>query len=149
MLKANDAALLIGDPALQVDRSKYLTLDLCEEWRRFTGKPFVFAFWAARSGAAGDEELSRAAESLRRSRDAGLRNVDRIARSWSARLSLSPESIESYLSTNIHYYLDEENISGMQMFFRYAEELKVLPAAPELRIVAELESRNSALTFGV
>jgi chorismate dehydratase len=149
MLKTNDAALLIGDPALQVDRSKYLTLDLCEEWRRFTGKPFVFAFWAARSGAAGDEELSRAAESLRRSRDAGLRNVDRIARSWSTRLSLSPESIESYLSTNIHYYLDDENISGMQTFFRYAEELKVLPAAPELRIVAELESRNSALTFGV
>src|SRR6266403_710135 len=32
MLSACDAALLIGDPALQVDRTRYFTLDLAEEW---------------------------------------------------------------------------------------------------------------------
>src|ERR1039458_10387720 len=32
MLGACDAALLIGDPALQVDRTRYFTLDLAEEW---------------------------------------------------------------------------------------------------------------------
>src|SRR6266849_3187112 len=48
MLAQHDAGLLIGDPALQIDRSRYLTLDLAEEWIRFTGKPFVFAFWAIR-----------------------------------------------------------------------------------------------------
>ena len=51
MLATHDAGLLIGDPALQVDRSRYLTLDLAEEWIRYTGKPFVFAFWAVRSDA--------------------------------------------------------------------------------------------------
>src|SRR5580700_4160539 len=51
MLATNDAGLLIGDPALQVDRSRYLTLDLAEEWIRYTGKPFVFAFWAVRQDA--------------------------------------------------------------------------------------------------
>src|SRR6202012_5413349 len=34
MLSTNDAGLLIGDPALQVDRSRYHTLDLAEEWIR-------------------------------------------------------------------------------------------------------------------
>jgi predicted solute-binding protein len=43
--------LLIGDPALQIDRSRFLTLDLAEEWIRYTGKPFVFAFWAVRAAS--------------------------------------------------------------------------------------------------
>jgi predicted solute-binding protein len=49
---------LIGDPALQVDRSRYLTLDLAEEWIRYTGKPFVFAFWAVRQDALRETESS-------------------------------------------------------------------------------------------
>src|SRR5215813_3816819 len=51
MLAACDAGLLIGDSALKVDRSRYEALDLAEEWRRLTGKPFVFAFWAVRMAA--------------------------------------------------------------------------------------------------
>src|SRR6201997_4623994 len=42
MLAEHDAAVVIGDPALQIDRSQYFTLDLAEEWIRNTGKPFVF-----------------------------------------------------------------------------------------------------------
>src|SRR5450755_4520566 len=59
MLAEHDAGLLIGDPALKVDRSRYETLDLAEEWIRHTGKPFVFAFWAVRR-----EALREAASSL-------------------------------------------------------------------------------------
>src|SRR3984885_1072636 len=70
MLATNDAGLLIGDPALQVDRSRYLTLDLAEEWIRYTGKPFVFAFWAVRQQAlqeAGWSGESRPRQSAARS----------------------------------------------------------------------------------
>src|SRR6202167_1622146 len=59
MLATNDAGLLIGDPALQVDRSRYLTLDLAEEWIRYTGKPFVFAFWAVRQESLGGDSRPR------------------------------------------------------------------------------------------
>jgi predicted solute-binding protein len=51
MLASHDGALVIGDPALKVDRSGYQTWDLAEEWTRLTGKAFVFAFWAARQDA--------------------------------------------------------------------------------------------------
>ena len=51
MLREHDAGLVIGDPALKIDRSRYLTYDLAEEWIRLTGKPFVFAFWAVRHAA--------------------------------------------------------------------------------------------------
>jgi chorismate dehydratase len=143
MLGNYDAALLIGDPALQVDRVRYQTWDLAEEWRRFTGKPFVFAFWAIRTQGVTDEEAARAAEIFRDSRDAGLRHVDAIAGDWSARLKLPADAIVRYLSDNVHYYLDPENIAGMQLFFEYAAELQVLPHTPELKLVPELEIRNS------
>jgi len=54
MLDSCDAALLIGDPALLIQRTSYSTvIDLAEEWRKHTGKPFVFAFWAVREAATG------------------------------------------------------------------------------------------------
>ena len=143
MLTKHDAALLIGDPALQVDRSRYQTWDLAEEWRRFTGKPFVFAFWAARSGAADDDVLSDAAELFSESRDEGLRHVSEIADKWAPKLCMAPESIESYLRENIRYHLDSENTHGMELFFRLAAELGILPRTPELRFARELEFRNS------
>jgi chorismate dehydratase len=61
MLASHDAGLLIGDPALQIDRSRYFTLDLAEEWIRHTGKPFVFAFWAIRRQALQEDAFSREA----------------------------------------------------------------------------------------
>ncbi len=57
MLALHDAGLVIGDPALQIDRSRYFTLDLAEEWIRHTGKPFVFAFWAVRQQALQEDAL--------------------------------------------------------------------------------------------
>ncbi|HVH87859.1 MAG TPA: menaquinone biosynthesis protein, partial [Terriglobales bacterium] len=144
MLANSDAALLIGDPALQVNRSHYYTWDLAEEWRTFTGKPFVFAFWAVRAKAASEDELSRVAEILLASRDEGLRHIPEIASEWSQRLSLAPEVIDRYLRENIQYHLDSENVQGLNLFFRLASDLKLLPPAPELLFARELEIRNSA-----
>ncbi|HWY67645.1 MAG TPA: menaquinone biosynthesis protein [Terriglobales bacterium] len=143
MLEKHDAALLIGDPALQVDRTRYQTWDLAEEWRNLTGKPFVFAFWAVRENAAPEEELSRVADLFRESRDEGLKHITEIADEWSSRLSVSQEAVRSYLKENIHYYLDPESISGMKLFFDLAASYGILPSAPELRLVPELAFRNS------
>ena len=42
--------------------------------------------------------------------------------------SRSPKStIRTYLTTNIHYVLDDECIEGMKVFFRMAAECGVLP----------------------
>jgi hypothetical protein len=60
-------------------------------------------------------------------------------------LALAPGLIESYLGENIHYYLDGENLEGLEVFFRLAAELRILPPAPELRFARELEIRNSVL----
>lgn len=136
MLGAYDAALLIGDPALRIDRARHQTWDLAEEWVQFTGKPFVFAFWAVRENALKNSQLDLATI-FQRSRDHGLEpaNVDRIASTWSGKLGISEDAVRSYLTTNIHYFLDEQCVEGMQLFFRYARECGLLPDAPDLRFV--------------
>jgi chorismate dehydratase len=140
MLATNDAGLLIGDPALRVDRSRYLTLDLAEEWIRYTGKPFVFAFWAVRSDALQGNELQEAsptqdlAQIFQDSRDHGLTpsSLNQIAREWAPRLNLREDEVRSYLTENIHYDLDPGCLEGVQLFYRYSAEIGALPAAPEL-----------------
>jgi chorismate dehydratase len=145
MLQQNDAALLIGDPALQVDRSRYLTYDLAEEWIRLTGKPFVFAFWAVRQAALTDGAPSLdLAAIFQKSRDHGLEpdHLNQIAREWAPRLSLSQSTVTSYLTDNIHYYLDADCLEGLRLFYRYGADIGVLPEAPAFHF---LEAAKTAI----
>jgi chorismate dehydratase len=138
MLTQCDAGLLIGDPALKVNRSRYYTLDLAEEWIRFTGKPFVFAFWAVRSAALheADPSLDLAAI-FRDSREHGLApaTLASITREWAPRLGLSEADVLSYLTENIYYHLDTGCLEGLQLFYQYAAEIAALPHAPEMQFV--------------
>jgi chorismate dehydratase len=145
MLQQNDAALLIGDPALQVDRSRYLTYDLAEEWIRLTGKPFVFAFWAVRQAALKDGAPSLdLAAIFQKSRDHGLEpdHLNQIATEWAPRLSLSQSTVTSYLTDNIHYYLDADCLEGLRLFYRYGADIGVLPEAPAFHF---LETAKTAI----
>jgi chorismate dehydratase len=135
MLASHDAGLVIGDPALQIDRSRYVTLDLAEEWIRYTGKPFVFAFWAVRQDALRDLAPSQdLAAVFQQSRDHGLEpsNLDQISHEWAARLCISEADARSYLTENIYYHLDAPCLEGLQLFYRYAAEIGALPTAPEI-----------------
>ena len=138
MMAAHDAGLVIGDPALKVDRSRYLTYDLAEEWIRLTGKPFVFAFWAVRQATLkGPSSALDLATLFQNSRDHGLQpaSLDRIAREWAPRLGLSEAEVKSYLTENIYYDLDPACLDGLQLFYRYANECGALPEAPSLRFL--------------
>jgi chorismate dehydratase len=135
MLALQDAALLIGDPALQVDCSRYYTLDLAEEWIRYTGRPFVFAFWAIREAALAEADPARDLPAIfQQSRDHGLRpeNLSRIAREWAPGLGIPEAEARKYLTENIYYSLDAECLEGLQLFYRYAAEIGALPSAPEI-----------------
>ena len=135
MLAEHDAGLVIGDPALKIDRSSYQALDLAEEWIRHTGKPFVFAFWAVRAAALSEADPSLdLAAVFRDSRDHGLAasSLDQIAGEWAPRLEIGESEVRSYLTENIHYQLDAGCLEGLQLFYRYAAEIGALPSEPEL-----------------
>lgn len=139
MLQHHDAALLIGDAALEMKAGKeHFVYDLAHLWRERTGKPFVFAFWAIRLDA-----LARTPRELnlvklfQQSRDHGLEpeNLRAIAREWSGKLALSEAEIYAYLTENIHYSLDRENHAGLKLFLNYSQEIGLIPAVPELRFL--------------
>src|SRR5258708_17120251 len=138
MLRWHDAALLIGDPALQAQTKGYYVYDLAEEWRRWTGRPFVFAFWAVRKAALHGLELEiDIPRAFQRSRDNGLKHIPEIASSCGPRLDLPATLITDYMTQNVDYFLDSENLEGLRLFFRYGAECKVLPAAPEIQFLAQ------------
>jgi chorismate dehydratase len=137
MLAKCDAALLIGDPALQVDLTRNLTIDLAEEWIARTGKSFVFAFWAIRKQALAGRDVTAIAEVFQKSRDHGLspENLEAIAQEWAPRLGLTVETVRIYLTHNIHYYLDPPCLEGLELFYRLGAEVGALPPAPGLCFV--------------
>src|SRR6267378_7066713 len=76
----HEAVLVIGDAALALAaRGTYAhRYDLGEQWKRWTGLPFVFAVWAARRSAA-SRITSLAHQSLLASRAWGLSHLELLA----------------------------------------------------------------------
>lgn len=116
MLSEADAALLIGDPALKVERDKYQVIDLAAEWNALTGLPFVFAVWAVRSGV----DLPDLAFYFKSSLRYGLSSVDTLSREAAAELGLDSADVRSYLTENLHYFLRQEELAGLEEFYRRA-----------------------------
>lgn len=140
MLMEHDAALLIGDSALQVSmhETPYRLYDLGHDWRRLTGKPFVFAFWAVRLDALHRQpEGRKLIETFQHSRDHGLlpENIEVLAKEWGRKLGITEAAVTAYLTENIHYYLDRENHAGLQLFLTYAHEVGLIASVPELRFL--------------
>ena len=118
-------ALLIGDPALDVEEKYPYRLDLAEAWLEWTGLPFVFAAWFARP-----DSVSREQEDLFRiAKQKGLARTAAIAAEHAARSGLSEESLRSYLTESIRYDLGDEELAGLQRFWAEAAKAGLLPAA--------------------
>ena len=134
MLDRADAAIIIGDPALlaleeRSNRSERTSEelvyhDLAHEWRTLTGLPFVSAVWAAAHGSLLDDTV---AEDFIQSRIHGLQSIDALVAEGSRNFPIPESTIRRYLTTNIHYVLDDECIEGMRGFFTIAAEAGVLP----------------------
>lgn len=147
MLRDHDAALLIGDAALQVPGDcGYELHDLAYLWRQHTGQPFVFAFWAVRLDALHRQSPGMGLTRIfQQSRDHGLepRNLDVISKEWAPKLGLSEMDIRLYLTENIDYHLDRENHAGLRLFLQYSQEIGLVPAAPELRFLGPVAFAKS------
>ena len=131
MLEKADAALIVGDPALTFKGDCAEIYDLGAEWKKFTGLPFVFAFWAGRRNGnlAGYRKVFEA------SKEFGLSRLDDIIDQEAAKIPIEPGVLRDYLGVNLDYSLDEENCRGLRLFYRLAEETGALPRQRELTFV--------------
>jgi len=123
MLAEHDAALLIGDIALVegyrrrqiAGHGKPYVFDLATEWRAWTGLPFVFAVWAARSDRTREIAASGAIAALKESKRRGLTNLERLAAEAAERLGLTEDVCLRYLRL-LDYDLGERDLEGLQRF---------------------------------
>jgi chorismate dehydratase len=145
MLATADAALLIGDPALlarehrtQIDAASatpLLWLDLAALWRQHTGLPWVAAVWAVRSEALTSLTPQQLITDLNQSRESGLAHIDQLVAEWTPRLAISPQTIHTYLTHNIHYSLDPTCIESIHLFRTLATQIGILPPLRTLRLL--------------
>jgi chorismate dehydratase len=166
MLEKADAALLIGDPALRlaiamedkagggpsgelvcsganagIGGAKTLHVyDVVEEWRRLTKLPAVLAVWAARTEIANADVI----EDFQSSRDLGLRHLKEISEQAAVELSLPAANLKRYLTENIDFSLDEENLRGLTAYYSFAAQMGLIPGMKTIGIAA---ARNQPVRY--
>jgi predicted solute-binding protein len=116
MLERNDAALIIGDPAMKIPPDKFRIFDLAALWHDFTGLGFVFAMWMAQNDHA---EQVRTID-FKAARDEGLDHLDEMALDYQDSLALSAAEVKDYLTRNIAFQMDEKMKQGLELYFELA-----------------------------
>jgi chorismate dehydratase len=120
-LVIGDAALLLGarvngeDPEPGITTYPYV-YDLGEEWKAWTGLPFVFAVWVAQRRTPVGEALAVHAR-LIESRDWGLAHLPGLAAQAASGTGLSHDICQTFLS-GLDYRLSWAHLAGLTDFFR-------------------------------
>ncbi len=137
MLEYHDAALLIGDPALlaleqrtaiEARTGQLEWHDIANLWHTHTGLPWVAAVWAVRADALlSQREREQLFLDLNTSRRRGQHHIEALVEEWTSRIALSPGTIRTYLTENIHYLLDDPCREAIRRFRTLAAEHNILP----------------------
>ena len=131
----HEAVLVIGDAALLLAaRGIYpYQYDLGDEWKRWTGLPFVFAVWAARrtkgekgEGNGYDARVQGIHESLIVARAWGLDHLAELATAAAERTGLAEDVCSEYLS-GLDYDLSYSHLEGLTSFFRRLSNRGIVP----------------------
>lgn len=143
MLEVADAALVIGDPALEAPWQALGAekIDLGEAWKVFTGLPFVFATWIARPGVVRPGLVDR----LHEARRAGVEAIPALARVEAGARPERAAGLEQYLRHNIRYDLDEGALRGLSRYLTLAMADGLAPQRPDvLRAIESLATPAGA-----
>ena len=128
MLHDNDAALIIGDPAMRFARDGLRVWDLAALWHDFTGLGFVFAMWmAGKRGATPELDFLQVARE-------GLARRNEIIDSYEQNLGLSRSELETYLTENITFFLDGDLRKGLDLYYELARKHGLIPGLKPLNL---------------
>ncbi|TYP77763.1 menaquinone biosynthetic enzyme MqnA/MqnD family protein [Paenibacillus methanolicus] len=144
MLEHADAALLIGDPAIQSswDCSGLTVLDLGELWRSWTGFGMTFALVAVRKevAAAAPAEVAAAWKAMTDSKRESLRHPEVLVDKACRELGGTPEYWSRYFR-ELHHDFGPDEQAGLALYFEYAHRLGLL----ENRVQMNFFEAHSAL----
>lgn len=131
MLAVADAALVIGDPALDIEPLPpgVEKIDLGEAWRELTGLPFVYAAWTGRPGGLTAAHVA----ALGAARDRGLATLETLADEAGGGDPARRAARLAYLRHNLRYAFGAREQAGLERFYTLAAETGHAPGARPLR----------------
>lgn len=106
------AVVVIGDRTFEKNGRHEFEYDLAEEWKKFTGLPFVFAAWVSRKKIDPDfiREFDKALER-------GVMHIDEALLSYTNKVAgFDPAD---YLKNKISYQLDQPKKQALAKFLEY------------------------------
>jgi chorismate dehydratase len=133
--EAHDARLVIGDAALLLSSgTSYVSrlyphhVDLGQEWKEWTGLPFVFAVWVAQRSTPVAKALQVHA-GLIASRDWGVSNLSVLA-AQAAEVTGVPRDTCALYFSGLDYRLSLPHLRGLTEFYRRLDASGRVQARP-------------------
>ncbi len=115
----NEAVVLIGDQCFEYESSFRFRVDLAQEWKNFSGLPFVFACWVSNKKLDDDfiAEFNNALQS-------GVNNIPAVVARFGKTGIIKGNILEKYLTENIDYPFNEEKKKALKLFLELMEKMK-------------------------
>jgi chorismate dehydratase len=113
----NEAVVMIGDQCFEYEKHYLCRIDLAEEWKKYTGLPFVFACWVANKPLPGEftDDFNKALAF-------GVSNIRSAAERFGKTGPIRGDELRKYLEENIDFRLDERKRQAMRLFLEYANK---------------------------
>ncbi len=117
-IKYANAAVVIGDRTFSLNGKYKYEYDLAEEWKKFTGLPFVFATWVSIEKLP--EDFIKEFNSVLKY---GIDNILKAVDDDYNVKDLSKEKTIEYLSERIDYHLNSDKRKALNLFLDYIRKL--------------------------
>ncbi len=117
-IKNTNAAVVIGDRTFELNGKFKYEYDLAEEWKKFTGLPFVFAAWVSTEKLP--QEFIKEFNSVLKH---GIDNILLAIKEDYNLKSLSKDQTIEYLVNRIDYNLDSDKRKALDLFLEYIKKL--------------------------
>jgi chorismate dehydratase len=108
------AAVVIGDRTFSLNGRYKFEFDLAEEWKKFTGLPFVFAAWTSKRPLD--------AQFVRKFNEAlafGVANTERAVSELPIPSSITRKQATDYLKHRIDYNFDDRKQKALDRFLQF------------------------------
>jgi chorismate dehydratase len=113
-----EAVVLIGDQCFEYEDQYIYKCDLAEEWKKYSGLPFVFACWVSNRSLPADF-----VEDFNNALSLGVQNIDLVTERFSKVGSIKGTELRKYLTENIDFVLDINKRKAMTLFLDLLKEL--------------------------
>jgi chorismate dehydratase len=114
-----EAVVLIGDQCFEYENHFTVMVDLAEEWKNFSGLPFVFACWTA------NRQFEKSfVDDFNRALETGVNNIDSVVERFGKSGSIRGKDLKIYLTENIDFDFNDEKKKGMKLFFELLKKLQ-------------------------